>query len=43
LFLWFTQRNIVETWIAYLGAVAMGISGVFKIMGSLRKGGEQVG
>ena len=43
LFLWFTQRSIVETWIAYLGAVAMGISGVFKIMGSLRKGGEQIG
>jgi hypothetical protein len=43
LFLWFTQRNLVETWIAYLGAAAMGISGVFKIMGSLRKGGEQVG
>ena len=38
LFLWFTQREVVEIWIAYMGAVAVGISGVLKMMGSLRDG-----
>lgn len=38
IFLWFTQRDVVETWIAYVGALAMALSGVFKIMSNLRGG-----
>ena len=41
LFLWFTQRDVLETWIAYVGAIAVGMTGVLKIMDSLKGGAAQ--
>jgi len=41
LFLWFTQRDVVETWIAYAGAIAVGMSAVLRMMDSLKGGGQQ--
>ncbi len=41
LFLWFTQRDVVETWITYVGAIAVGMTGVLKIMDSLKGGAAQ--
>ncbi len=38
LFLWFTQRDVVDTWITYLGGIAVGMTSVLKIMDSLKGG-----
>lgn len=41
LFLSFTQRDMVEIWIAYLGTAAAGSAGILKLLGLLNRSGEE--